>query len=714
MPRRRRRRRLFQDIETYCALDLTKVGVSRYARHPTNEIIMLSYAVDNGPLRQYDALSRLGPRSGFASLASYRQAWLGEAPAEWVDNMADPDVDKSGWNAGQFERVEYREVLGMDIPPDEWRDTMVLALTLSFPGKLDRALRAANFNEEDQKLASGKALMRYFSGPRRPTKTMPRTRNLPADAPAKWRDYLAYNRQDVHTERLFYYTFEDFDLPDHEWEMWEIDQRINDAGIPINLDMVDNALTLIERVTNDRMIVMRDLTGLDNPNSGDQLLPWLRDRGYPFVDLKKGHVARALDDRLVGNKTAIRVLELRREINRASVKKYASLWGGTDDDGFLRYGLQFAAAGRTWRWGGRRFQAHNLARPHKLLEKRMPEVADDIQWMHWEDFDRKYQQQTPTGRWEPLAMDALSTGVRPTVQAPEGFLFVDADLNAIENRILGWLADDRAILRVFQKDLDPYIDFAVDLYGGSYAELMAAYKAGESEKRQKSKPGVLGCGYGLGEGAEYEDAQTGEIEATGLLGYAWNMGVKDFTLRDSARSVKVWRRKCERSVEYWGEIHEAMFECVATGRPQWCFPVEFRMRGDFLQMILPSGRPLNYHRPKIKYMATPWGEMRDTITYMGLNERGAWYRKSTHPGKVTENADQAIARDVIASGIRLSVREGIDVRLHVHDQIVGLAKEREAERQLRIMIECMSEQLSWAKGLPLKANGHIAKVFVKG
>lgn len=707
----RRRRRLFQDIETFCALDLTKVGVSRYARHPTNEILMLSYTVDHGPIKQFDALSALGPRSEFASLASYRQAWLGEAPAEWIDNMADPDVDKSGWNAGQFERVEYREVLGMDIPPDEWRDTMVLAFTLSFPGKLDRALRAAGFDEEDQKLASGKALMRYFSQPRRPTKTMPRTRNMPADAPQKWADYLAYNRQDVHTERLFYYTYADFDLPDHEWEMWEIDQRINDAGIPINLDMVDNALTLIDRITEDRMVVMRELTGLKNPNSGDQLLPWLRDRGYPFVDLKKGHVARAIDDRLVGDTEALDVLKLRREVNKASVKKYAALWGATDNDGLLRYGLQFAAAGRTWRWGGRKFQAQNLARPHKLYEKRMPEVADDIQWMFWKDFDRKYVD--PKTR-QPLSMEALSTGVRPTVQAPDGMLFIDADLNAIENRMLGWLADDRAILKVFELDLDPYIDFGVDLFGESYADLWKEYKAGNTDKRQKSKPGPLGCGYGLGEGQEYEDQATGEIEATGLLGYAWNMGIKNFTLEDSRRSVQIWRRKCQRSVEYWGEFHGAMFECVATGRPRWCFPCEFRMKGEFLQMILPSDRPLNYHRPKIMPMKTPWGEIRDTITYMGLNERGGWYRKGTHPGKTVENEDQAIARDVIAAGIKRAVREGIDVRLHVHDQIIGLAPERDAERQLKILVECMSEKNSWAKGLPLKASGHVSKVFVKG
>lgn len=1018
--------RLFQDVETFSELDLTKVGVSRYARHPSTEIVMLAYAFDDGPIKQFDALTAIGPR-GEHSSNYYRSAWMDAAPADWREAMDDPRVDKSGWNVGQFERVVFNHVLGLSIPPDEWRDTMVLALTCSFPGKLDHALKAAGFPAEDQKLASGKALMRYFSQPRKPTKTMARTRNLPADAPDKWLAYLEYNRHDVHAERAFYQRFRDFDLPYWEWELWQLDQKINDRGIPVNLDMVDNAIELAARITQDRMKTMREITGLDNPNSGDQLLPWLRAGGYPFVDLKKGHIARAIDERLVGDDLTLEVLELRRETAKTSVKKFDALALATDDDGYLRYTLQFAAAGRTWRWGGRKFQPQNLARPHKLLAKRMVEIARDIEVMGWEEFDRKYVD--PKTK-QALSMDALSTGVRPAVQAPDGYVFVEADLKAIENIGLGWMFKDRKILSVFENNRDPYIDFATYMYNLPYDELWAEYKGGDWHKRQICKPGVLGClgaatlvltdcgwkrldcvslsdlvhdgetfvrheglvargdracvtlsgvvmtsdhkvmvgenrwvdagrlssrsfekaigvatlklsrtsgfslrkgkftsaaavvgarlssagaefpattanawsssvsiapagtrvfsellraascligslidstrcgdvvrtptttpgrtmaavessadfrppivslgtsfehwartgllrliertttvtmspatsdwrtarsirailasvrrlftevvftprrnfigclrqrigtpgrffgngkrgsmlgrlfetkpnaealtpvydianagpnhrfvilseggplivhncGYGLSEGDEYEDHQTGEIEATGLLGYAWNMGIREFTKEDSSHSVKTWRRTFKTAVNGWYELHGAMFECVATGRPQGHGPIGFRMKGEFLLMELPSGRDLKYHRPLIKRTQMPWGAWRDSITYMSLDDRNQWVRISTHPGKVTENGDQAICRDILAKGIVRAEKEGIPVRLHVHDSILGLAKERDADRQLKLLVECMTAPISWARGFPIRAEGHATKLFVK-
>lgn len=701
--------RLFQDVETFSELDLTKVGVSRYARHPSTEIVMLAYAFDDGPIKQFDALTAIGPR-GEHSSNYYRSAWMDAAPADWREAMDDPRVDKSGWNVGQFERVVFNHVLGLSIPPDEWRDTMVLALTCSFPGKLDHALKAAGFPAEDQKLASGKALMRYFSQPRKPTKTMARTRNMPADAPDKWLAYLEYNRHDVHAERAFYQRFRDFDLPYWEWELWQLDQKINDRGIPVNLDMVDNAIELAARITKDRMKTMREITGLDNPNSGDQLLPWLRAGGYPFVDLKKGHIARAIDERLVGDDLTLEVLELRRETAKTSVKKFDALALATDDDGYLRYTLQFAAAGRTWRWGGRKFQPQNLARPHKLLAKRMVEIARDIEVMGWEEFDRKYVD--PKTK-QALSMDALSTGVRPAVQAPDGYVFVEADLKAIENIGLGWMFKDRKILSVFENNRDPYIDFATYMYNLPYDELWAEYKGGDWHKRQICKPGVLGCGYGLSEGDEYEDHQTGEIEATGLLGYAWNMGIREFTKEDSAHSVKTWRKTFKTAVNGWYELHGAMFECVATGRPQGHGPIGFRMKGEFLLMELPSGRDLKYHRPLIKRTQMPWGAWRDSITYMSLDERNQWVRISTHPGKVTENGDQAICRDILAKGIVRAEKEGIPVRLHVHDSILGLAKERDADRQLKLLTECMTAPISWAPKFPIRAEGHATKLFVK-
>lgn len=691
-------------------LDLAKVGVSRYARHASTEIIMLSYAFDDGPIKQWDALSAIGPRGEYSSNA-YRGMWMEAAPREWCEAMDDPQVDKCGWNVGQFERVAYRHVLGLEIPPDEWRDTMVLALTLSFPGKLEQALKCAGFHSEDQKLTSGRALMRFFSSPRKPTKTIARTRNMPTDDPAKWQAYLDYNRQDVHTERLFARTFAEFDMPAWEWDLWQLDQKINDRGIPINLDRVDNAIRISDAIIADRIVEMKDITGLDNPNSGTQLLPWLREGGYPFVDLKKGHISRAIEKRLVGDDLTFRVLELRRETAKTSVKKFDALALATDDDEHLRYALQFAGAGKTGRWGGRKFQPHNLARPHPSLEKRQIEIADDIAVMDWRDFDRKYVD--PKTK-QLMAMEALSAGVRPCVEAPDGYLYVEADLKAIENIGLGWMSGDRKILNVFENDRDPYIDFAVYMYGLPYDILWKEYKGGDKHKRQVCKPGVLGCGYMLSAGVEYEDQQTGEIEATGLLGYAWNMGIREFTLDDSIRSVEIWRATFRTAVKFWYELHGAMFDCIATGRPRDCWPVSFRIKGDFLLMELPSGRSLKYHRPLIKSTMMPWGKYKDSITYMSLDDHHQWVRITTHPGKVTQNLDEGICRDILATGIKRAEREaGISVRLHVHDQVVGLVPERGADRKLEQLIECMTAPIEWAKNFPIKAEGNTAKVFVK-
>lgn len=696
---------LYFDIETFSECDLIKSGSSRYARHPSTEVLMISYAINDEPVKTWDAFADVGVKT---SPLAYRQRFRAAMPRLLLEALDDPEVDKSGWNVGQFERPVLAHVLGFDIPVQEWSDTMVLSLTCSMPGKLELALQAAGFDEEDQKFADGKSLIKYFSTPRKPTKKRLELRNLPKHDPQKWERYLDYNWQDVNTERRFKKEFADFELPSEERDLWNLDQTINDRGIPINLDMVDNALRLINLIQGKLHAQMVELTGLENPNSGEQLLPWLREGGYLFQDLKKGHVARAIDDwkkrRNMDRKT-LAVLKLRQQAAKASVKKYQALKNATDVDGNLRFALQFSAAGRTWRWGGRKYQPQNLARPHPKLEKKQEEVALDITSLGSVLFMEKYG---------PLAMDALSTGVRPVVQAEDGEVFIDVDLNAIENRVLGYLADDYKILDVFLQGRDPYVSFACDLYNSDYETLFKEYKSGDKKKRTIAKPGVLGCGYMLGPGEEYEDEQTGEIEATGLLGYAWNMQVREFTIEDSIKSVEVWRRTFRKAVKYWYEVHDAAFECVATGRTTYHKDVEFRMRGEFMELWLPSERALKYHLPKIQKRKTPWGEMRDQITYMNLNDRNQWIRVSTHPGKVTENIDQAFSRDLLAHGMTLAEAEGIKIRVHVHDQIVASVKERDAEARLKILIACMETKPWWAKTIPLKAEGSINKFFVKG
>lgn len=684
---------LYNDFETFCEIDLIAHGTSRYARHPSCEVLMLAYAFDNGPVQQWVP-------------AEYEAM-----PADLREAMRDPAVVKSAWNK-PFEWTIWKHVVGIETPHSSWRDTMVNALACSLPGSLGAAGEVVGLPEDKKKRAEGKALIREFCAPRKPTKAKPWRRSEWFNVPEKWELFKLYNRQDVEAERAIALKLRPYDLPPHEWDLWFLDQEINEAGLPINLAVVENAIRILEGVTEESMARMREITQLDNPNSNKQLLPWLRDNGYQFEDLKAGHVKRAIEreyalkDDIVedhDNDDLIEVMEIRQEISKASVKKFYALQEATDDDGFLRNSLQFAGAGRTWRWAGRKYQAQNLARPAKYLEKHQEELIKNVELLDHETFSWLY----------PRPMEALSTAVRPVVQAKEGRLLVDADLNAIENRVLGWMSGDEKILDVFRNKRDPYIDFATYMFHQDYDVLYHEYKVlKDGTKRTTAKPGVLGCGYRLSAGIEFENENTGEIEATGLLGYAWNMGVK-LTKEQAEHSVKTWRETFTSAVEYWYTIEEASKKCVRTGKPQWAGPVMFDRKGPFMRMHLPSGRCLYYVRPRLEEKKMPWGKMKETLTYEGLNDKNQWVRIQTHGGKLTENADQAISRDLLATGLMRGKKAGLDIRLHVHDQIVAMQLRDKAKDCLEILKQCFSEPVEWASDLPLACAGFVSPIFIK-
>ncbi len=313
-------------------------------------------------------------------------------------------------------------------------------------------------------------------------------------------------------------------------------------------------------------------------------------------------------------------------------------------------------------------------------------------------------------------MTLLVSCIRSVAQAPDGYLFFDADLNAIENRNLGWITRCRKILKVFEDNRDPYVDFATYMYRQAYDVLYAEYKTGDKAKRQAAKPAVLGAGYGLGVGEEHVNRTTGEIEATGLLGYARNMGII-LTPEEAAHAIATFRETFEEVVEFWYAIERAAKKCVRTGSETIIEMIRFDIKAPFLRMILPSGRALHYCRPRIEPVRTPWGEVRDQLTYEGLNDQNQWVRTPTRGAKLLENADQAIARDILAHGLRLAHDRGLELRLHVHDQGVGVAPIGVAEDHLAILQECLCTPPKWAtfKGitLPLASNGFVSKVFMK-
>lgn len=689
------------DHETYCDLDLMKVQTDVYSRDPSCELLMTAFALNSYAVEQWV------PAEGQ------------KMPKDLGDMLRDPKIKKRAWNK-PFEWAVFANVLGIMIPHREWRDTMIMAMACSMPGKLAQVAPILRLPETSFKDARGKLLIRTFCGPRKPTKLKPWRRNLPHHEPEKWDEFKDYNKQDVEAERDVADALQPWDLPDHEWELWALDQEINQRGLPINMKVVQQALDISEEITIESMKRMTELTGLENPNSRDAMLGWLKTMDYQFDDLKKGHVQRELDkakeerdkwgDR-PGDAEYIEVLELRQETSKASIKKYDALERATGPEphglknfGRLRNAFQFAGAQRTWRWGGRTYQPQNLVRPPKWIEKIIVDAVMDLE---------RFKLRQLAALWgRERLMDLISACVRPVVQARPGFVLVDADLNAIENRVLGWMAEDDKILDVFLNDQDPYIAFATHMYREPYEKLMAEYKAGDGTKRTISKPATLGCGYMLSAGFFYEDDNTGELLGTGLLGYGMNMGVK-LTEEQSELSVSVWRNTFEKAVEYWGDIELAAKRCIRNKKSYEAGPVWFEIDGPFMLMHLPSGRSLKYVRPKLEVKMMPWGKKKEVITYEGLNDKKMWTRIQTHPGKLTENGDQAISRDVLAHGMTLAEKEGLDICGHVHDQAFGEVREDEADYWLKLLEQCMGETPKWSPGLPLKAKGHVSKYFIK-
>lgn len=669
---------------------------------------MLAYAFDD------DAVKQWIPAEGQSM------------PAEVEDAMLDDRVVKYAWNK-TFEYCVWRNVLGVRTPHSSWRDPMVMSLALSLPGALIKCGRVLNISKEYLK-EDGTRLINWFSKPRPATTKSPERRVHWHQKPDKWEEFLHYNRMDVESERKIYRILRKYDLPQHEWELWFLDQEINDRGIPVNVGMCRNAIEIRDELVSSRLQEMKDISGAENPNSREQTLNWLNQNGYVFNDLKAGHVRQSIEklDRDIETgdapdqlKKCRRMLELRSEVSRTSTKKFDALSNHVDQDGRLRNCFQFAGAGRTWRWAGRVYQPQNLARPTKELEGvswgvtpggnryvtggPQIEAARLVENLTAEGLDLLFDH----------PVDVISGSVRTVMQAPPGYVFIDADWVAIENVGLGWLADDRKILRVFEKNLDPYLDFATQLYGQSYSALEREYKVeGDKTKRTVAKPAVLGCGYMLGAGKQYENRSTGEIEATGLLGYAWGMGVK-LTPHQAERSVRIWRETFKGVVDFWYNLQRAAFRTIRTKQEVSCGRVSFDRKGPFLRFNLPSGRSLHYLRPRLEEWLAPWGDYKLSLTYEGLNDKYQWDRISTHPGKITENVTQAVARDILASGMTKAARAGIPIVMHVHDQIVALVPEKEADASLSVLIDCMSEKDEWWADMPVKAIGHISKWFIK-
>lgn len=639
------------DIETYSRADLIKVGAAAYARHPSTRILLIACKF-GADLWQDDLTS-------------------GELSARTRAVLEDNAVVKVAWNAF-FERQLIACVLGIPCPPTSWRCTQAHAMYLALPASLEKAGRAVGLKNEDQKLSSGKKLIREFC---KPEKKTGQPRKTPASDPEDWKAMLEYNIQDVVAEEAIAERLRPWPMPEVERRMWELDQAINDRGIPVDDPFVAAALQ-IDGELRERMVARAtELTGLENCNSRDQMLRWLRTHDEIKTEtLTADDVRRLLAE--VTDPVLKEVLTIRLGLARSATAKYAAI-ERSSCDGRVRGALQFSGASRTHRWAGRLVQPQNMARG----------LSSDV------DIAAAHAViNTRDAGWMSLAYDdpigTLADTVRSAISAPPGQTFVVRDYASIEVVMLAWLAGDNEMLDTIRSGRDPYKEFIVAQRGVAYDDVTKA-------QRTYAKPVILGCGYGLG--------------GAGLVAYAGSMGV-DMDETEAWAAVRQYREQRAAVPKLWRGLEKAASKTIKR-KSRYKFggvQFEFDKRGPVLLMHLPSGRTLAYWHPRLELDE----QKREQLTYDGMNQyTRQWSRIPTWGGKLVENATQSVARDVLAHGLE-AVSENLEVVLHVHDEIVVCVPEESAADSDRVLETKMGAP-DWCLDAPIKTDGFIGRFYRK-
>ena len=583
------------DIESFSDVDLTKCGVYKYASAPDFEVILFAYSVDGGPVRQVD-------------LASGEKI-----PAEIIAALEDDTVIKWAFNAN-FERVCLSRYLGYPtgdyLMPDSWRCSMVWAAYLGLPLSLEGVGTVLGL--EKQKLTEGKNLIKYFCQPCAPTKSNGgRTRNLPADAPEKWEAFKTYNIRDVEVEMAIQARLSNYPVPESVWEEYHLDQEINDRGIMIDRELVDQALLIDARSKSDLMARLQAMTELDNPNSVQQLKSYLADRGIEADSLGKKEVA-AMIKTVPGD--IAEVLSLRLQLAKSSVKKYQAMRNSACEDDRCRGMFLFYGANRTGRFSGRIVQLQNLPQNH------IPDLAEA-------------RSLVKCGGYEALELlyenipEVLSELIRTAFVPQPGYKFCVADFSSIEARVLSWLAGERWRMDVFMNNGDIYCASASAMFG------VPVEKHGRNaELRQKGKIAELALGYG---------GSVGALKSMGAL----EMGLTEEELQPLVDS---WRTANPNIVRFWWDVDRAVKKAVKQREPSVLRGIRFECRSGMLFITLPSGRRLSYVKPRI-------GENRfstESVTYEGVGGTKRWERIESYGPKFVENIVQAISRDILCYAMR--------------------------------------------------------------
>lgn len=667
------------DLETFSSVDLGACGLHKYMESDDFEILLIGYSFDGGPVRVHDC--------------TQPGCW----PRDLLDALTDPAVVKTAWNA-PFERMAFAHALGEEMPPEQWSDTMIMALEMGLPGSLAGAGVALGLPEDQLKDPIGKSLIQYFSKPCRPTKSNGgRTRNLPQHDPKKWKLYIEYNRQDVVTEMAIRKKL--LPLVDSEQALWCLDQRMNDHGVRIDLPMVRKIVDFDTKRREELQQEARELTGLGNPNSLSQLKPWLASRGAPVETLRKDDLDQLLGQDLPAD--VRRVLEIRKALGKTSTAKYGTMLEATCADGRLRGILQFYGANRSGRWAGRIVQTHNLAR------NSLPDLELARQLTVQGDFETL---ETLFGETAFVFSELVRTAFIPS----PGCRFCVSDFSAIEARVIAWIAGEQWVLDAFRAGKDIYCETASMMYH------VPVVKHGvNGELRQKGKIATLACGYGGGVGAMKAMDSSGSIPEEEM------QSIVDHWREANPMIVKLWRdyelaakaaikehttkRRGIRVPAYNLDAREHM-----AGGPVRPYSVregvrvEFSYKNGNLLIRLPSGRRLCYYHARIRQDG--WKE---SITYMGVNQTTKqWQEVETYGGKIVENIVQATARDCLAEAMQRVAAMGYSIVMHVHDEMIVDVPVEDKDALARIN-KAMSDPISWAPGLPLRGDGYETTFYKK-
>lgn len=664
------------DLETYSTVSIGAAGSYRYILDPSFEILLFAYSLDGMPVEVIDVAS-------------------GQVIPLWLKNALKNSLYiKHAYNAA-FEWFALSKYLGW-LPPDQWRDTMLHALYCGYPASLDAAGRAMGLPEDKKKLTTGKALIRYFCVPCKPSNANGnRTRNLPKHDPAKWKLFKEYNGQDVVTEMEIDRRLSAFPVPAFVQKQWETDLTMNARGVAADMEMVSGALVIGATVKSQLMAEARQLSGLDNPNSIKQLARWLTeatDSDAEITSVTKETVATMLKQPQPAN--VQRMLEIRQELGKTSTKKYDALETCIADDGRVRGLLQFYGANRTGRWAGRLVQVQNLPRTYTHP---LPPARQLVKDRNIDGLRLMYGS----------INDTLSQLIRTAFVATPGNVLIDADFSAIEARVISWLAGQEWRLEVFRTHGKIYEASASQMFHVPIEKI----KKGNPEYalRQRGKVAELALGY------------QGGLSAMRRMDTGHNLD--DLSDDEVKGIVDRWRETNSMIRDLWNIVDSAAVTVITNGGAQTirsettdavitlACELDVITGTRYMTILLPSGRKLYYPSPEIG--VNRWGN--PSVSYMGQNQTTKrWERVETYGGKLVENIVQAIARDCLAIAIENLEAQGLHVVFHIHDEVViDTPAWADNDTMLDTVTKIMTKPIPWAQALPLNADGWVDKFFKK-